>query len=105
MRAALAVILIGAFGVVFNRNVMMKVVSLEVMNVGAVLLFVAMSHTPGSLPPIYEPGATMADPIPQAVIITAIVIGFSILSLSVSILSELVEETRRERSDDLERMV
>ncbi len=104
MRAAIALILVGIFGTVINRNLMMKVISLEVMNVGAVMLFVAMSYTPGSFPPIHLEVSRMADPVPQAVIITAIVIGFSILSLSVSVVSELVEITRRERSDDMERL-
>ena len=103
MKAAVALILIGIVGVVANRNLMMKVISLEITNVGVVMLFVALSYSPGSLPPIYEPGVKMANPVPQAVIITAIVIGFSILALSVSIVSELVESTRRERSDDMER--
>ena len=98
-------ILIGMFGIVYNKNIFIKLLSLEVMNVGVVFLFVAMSHTKGSLPPIYTGEGTYADPIPQAVIITAIVIGFSILALSVSIVSGIVGELKRERVDDIERMM
>ncbi len=104
MNAALAMIMIGALGVVFNKNVFVKILSVEVSNIGSVLLFVATSYTSGSKPPIFDGKLEYADPIPQAVIITAIVIGFSILSLSVSIISDLVEKLNRENSDDIERM-
>jgi multicomponent Na+:H+ antiporter subunit C len=92
--------LIGLFGVVYNKNVFIKVLSLEVMNVGVVLLFVTISYNENAAPPIFlESVSKYVDPIPQAVIITSIVIGFSILALSVSVISSLVEETRREKSD------
>ena len=98
-------ILIGIFGVVLNKNVFVKILSVEVSNIGSVMLFVSTSYRAGSKPPIFDGSLEYADPIPQAVIITAIVIGFSILALSVSIISTLVENLNRETSDDIERMV
>ena len=104
MNASFAMILVGILGVVLHKNIFVKILSVEVSNIGAVMLFVATSYREGSKPPIFDGNLEYADPIPQAVIITAIVIGFSILALSVSIISTLVEELNRENSDDIERM-
>jgi len=51
------------------------------------LLLLAISGTPeGRLPPILEKGAELAavDPLPQALILTAIVIGFGMLAFLVA---------------------
>ncbi len=105
MTASLAMILVGMMGITLNKNIFVKILAVEVMNVGTVLLYVSMSYSPSSKPPIFTGEVAYADPVPQAVIITAIVIGFSILSLSVSIVSLLVEKVKREDSDDMERMM
>ena len=101
---SILVVLIGLAGIAFNKNIVMKIVSLDVMNLGVVMFFVALGYEKGRLPPIITGNFEYADPVPQAVIITAIVIGFSILTLSISIASMLVEETKRIDSDDLEKI-
>lgn len=97
-------IFLGIFGVILNKNIFIKILSVEVSNIGSVMLFISTSYSEGSKPPIFDGSLVYADPIPQAVIITAIVIGFSILALSVLIISTLVENLNRENSDDIERM-
>ncbi len=104
--SGVAITFIGVAGLVLNRNVVMKIVSLDVMNVGVIFFFVSMSYRPSCIPPvIFDQTASFADPVPQAVIITAIVIGFSVISLSVALTAMLIEETRRVNSEDMERLM
>jgi len=79
----LATILIGLLGVVYKRNLMLKIVAMDVMNTGIVSLFVLKGAAGGLLSPVLATNAEgpFADPVPQAVILTAIVIGFSVLAL------------------------
>ncbi|MEM8716330.1 MAG: cation:proton antiporter subunit C [Cyanobacteria bacterium P01_G01_bin.4] len=79
----LVTILIGFLGVLLKKNLIMKIISMDVMSTGVVALFVLISARSGLFTPIFTTDRTVsyADPVPQAVILTAIVIGFSIQAL------------------------
>lgn len=62
----------------------MKIIAMDVMSTGAIAYYVLIASRGGRLTPILDEvvaGEAYADPVPQAVILTAIVIGFSIQAL------------------------
>ncbi|NEP59222.1 MAG: cation:proton antiporter subunit C [Symploca sp. SIO2G7] len=78
-----ATILCGFFAIILKKNLMMKIISMDVMSTGVIAYYVLIAAREGLYTPIAssaEPVA-YADPVPQAVILTAIVIGFSIQAL------------------------
>ena len=79
----LATILCGFLGIILKKNLIMKIISMDVMSTGVIAYFVVIAARQGVFTPIL--GDTLrtnyADPVPQAVILTAIVIGFSIQAL------------------------
>ena len=79
----LLTVLIGFLGVLCKKNLIMKIISMDVMSTSVVGLFVLISARSGLFTPIFSAGRNVAyaDPVPQAVILTAIVIGFSIQAL------------------------
>lgn len=81
----LITILVGFLATIFKRNLLMKIVAMDVMSTGVVAFFVVIATHSGVVTPIFRPGATpataYADPVPQGVILTAIVIGLSIQTL------------------------
>lgn len=96
----LLTVLVGFLGLLGRRNLFLRALALDVMGTGSVALFVLVAARPGLRTPIVEPTATSgaipgpgsdgwADPIPQAVILTAIVIGLSIQALMLVALSRL----------------
>ncbi len=78
-----ATILLGFFGIIFKENLVMKIIAMDVMSTGVIALFVLVAARTGVRTPIVGivPRDGYADPVPQAVILTAIVIGFSIQAL------------------------
>lgn len=78
-----ATILMGFLGIIFKENLVMKIIAMDVMSTGVVALFVLVAARTGVYTPILTetPKSSYADPVPQAVILTAIVIGFSIQAL------------------------
>jgi multicomponent Na+:H+ antiporter subunit C len=80
---ALATILCGFFGIILKKNLVMKIISMDVMSTGVIAYFVVIAARQGVFTPILinTPRTNYADPVPQAVILTAIVIGFSIQAL------------------------
>lgn len=78
-----ATILCGFFGIIAKKNLFMKIISMDVMSTGVIAYYVLIASLNGFLTPIIDDtkDAAYADPVPQAVILTAIVIGFSIQAL------------------------
>ena len=78
-----ATILCGFFGIIWKQNLMMKIFSMDVMSTGVIAYYVLIASQGGLFTPIASENESVAyaDPVPQAVILTAIVIGFSIQAL------------------------
>ncbi|MCP9927485.1 cation:proton antiporter subunit C [Cyanobium sp. CH-040] len=104
--------LVGFLGLIWRQNLFLRALALDVMGTGAISLFVLVASRSGLRTPILDrdeliraasPDLAWADPIPQAVILTAIVIGLSIQALllvtiaRLSRLDPLLETTSFER--------
>ena len=80
-----ATILCGFLGIIFKENLVMKIISMDIMSTGVIAYYVLVASRDGLFTPIIDSQnnvtVTYADPVPQAVILTAIVIGFSIQAL------------------------
>lgn len=76
-------ILCGFFGIIFKKNLVMKIISMDIMSTGVIAYYVLVASRHGLFTPIISEveNISYADPVPQAVILTAIVIGFSIQAL------------------------
>lgn len=77
---------VGLLGLVTQKNIVRTIISVNVMDVGAILFLITVNYTPGSLPPIAPMGdGPVADPLPQALMITAIVIGIAVSAVSLAV--------------------
>ena len=76
-------VLCGFFGIIFKENLVMKIISMDIMSTGVIAYYVLIASRSGLFTPILDnkENISYADPVPQAVILTAIVIGFSIQAL------------------------
>lgn len=81
--AIILTILLGFWGVVVKRNLIMKILAMDVMSTGVIAFFVIWAARTGVFTPIYKPWRQVdyADPVPQGIILTAIVIGLSLQAL------------------------
>ncbi|MCP9841838.1 cation:proton antiporter subunit C [Synechococcus sp. J7-Johnson] len=95
----LAAVLASFVGLLLRRNLFLKVLSMDVMGSAVVALFVLVGARSGLRSPILTASGTgtgtgvgftaWADPVPQAVILTAIVIGLSIQALLLVVITRL----------------
>lgn len=78
-----ATVLSGFLGIILKKNLVMKIISMDIMSTGVVAYYVLVASRKGLFTPIVSrvKDVAYADPVPQAVILTAIVIGFSIQAL------------------------
>ena len=89
---SLLVFMIGLYGVMSKNNLVKKIMGLTIMNSSIVLFFISIGYRKSGLAPILEEGmtggttATVVDPVPQALMLTAIVIGMSITALALALI-------------------
>jgi multicomponent Na+:H+ antiporter subunit C len=78
-----ATVLCGFFGIIFKQNLVMKIISMDIMSTGVIAYYIVVASRSGLFTPIVDnrEQVAYADPVPQAIILTAIVIGFSIQAL------------------------
>ncbi|MEC4983204.1 MAG: cation:proton antiporter subunit C [Oscillatoria sp. PMC 1068.18] len=102
----LATILLGFFGIILKKNLLMKIVSMDVMSTGVIAYYVAIASREGLFAPIVSKTAEnpeYSDPVPQAVILTAIVIGFSIQALMLVGVMKLARDNPTLETEEIEK--
>jgi len=83
----------------------MKIVSMDVMSTGVIAYYVMIASRNGLVTPIISTAknGAYADPVPQAVILTAIVIGFSIQALMLVGVMKLARDNPTLESNEIEK--
>jgi len=86
---AISLVVIGIAGLVLSNHLLRMVLALGVAEAGANLLLVLAGFRPEAAAPILinatAPGP-MVDPVPQAMVLTAIVIGVGVQALAIALL-------------------
>jgi len=84
---------IGILGLILRRDLVIKLLALGLINSSSILCLVSLDRRPDVSPPILVPGVEFAivDPLPQAMVLSAIVINFAILALALVFVMRLVE--------------
>ena len=94
----LLLILVGLYGIVASRQTLKIVLGILILQHGVHLLLLLIGYRDGGSPPIMDAGETVAgfaaaavDPLPQALVLTSIVISLGVLALLVAICIRLYE--------------
>jgi len=99
---ALGLIIIGIWGVLSRKNILRIALAFTLADTGVNLLLVWSGFAPGRSAPIVDSSVTsMVDPLPQALVLTSIVIGVAVAALFVVV---GVLAARKSGSSDVRRM-
>lgn len=80
---ALALFTIGIYGLLARRNIIKTIMSFGIIQAAIILFFLNINYHYGANPPIGE-ATNMADPFPQSLMITAIVIGVAVTAVGLT---------------------
>lgn len=83
------IFLVGLWGVMGKANMIKKVMGLSIANSGIILMFIYYGSLSGETAPIMGSGEQMVDPLPQALMLTAIVVGVCVLALALVLVYRL----------------
>ena len=106
MTPAVILLVIGCFGILNSKSVLNSLFSLDVIDTATISIFVLIAATSGSQTPILSNApryANYSDPYPQAIILTAIVIGFATQSLLCTVALRLSRSNPLLKYEDLEK--
>jgi multisubunit Na+/H+ antiporter MnhC subunit len=81
--------LVGLYGVITSRNLVKIVISLSIMEFSTFLFFTLIGYVDGGVAPIVnpsDPAKVYVDPLPQALVLTAIVIGLATTALLMAVI-------------------
>lgn len=88
-----ALIVVGLYGLLTNRNLLRMVIGLNIADLGVNLFLVTIGYVDGASAPIFTAdagaGTSMVDPVPQALVLTAIVIGFGVTALALTLVMRI----------------
>ncbi len=104
--ASILLILIGLYAALTKKSLIKIVIGLSIVDGGIHLLLITIGYLRESTAPIFSPGfehaaAKMVDPVPQALVLTAIVIGFGVTAVALSLVIRLYRHHHTLQIDEI----
>jgi multicomponent Na+:H+ antiporter subunit C len=98
-------LMIGFYAVVAKANLVKKLIGLSIFQAAVFLLYITMDKVEGGTAPIFQKGAAeqlFSNPLPQVLILTAIVVGISTTALGLGIVVRIREEYGSIEEDEIQ---
>lgn len=95
LTACVVLILIGLYAVVAKRNLIKIIIGFSLIEYGVNLFFALVGFKRGALPPIITDTRMVrnfVDPVPQALVLTSIVIGLATTALMLALAMRIYEK-------------
>lgn len=106
---SISLILIGLYAALTKRSLIKIIIGLSIVDGGIHLLLIAIGYIKNGTAPIFSPGYEdavdrMVDPVPQALVLTAIVIGFAVTAVALSLIIRLYRHHRTLEIDEIKNL-
>jgi len=94
---SLILILIGLYGILSTKNVIKMIVSINIMELGVNIFIISVGFINKGIAPILTSGFSSStlnfvDPLPQALVLTSIVIGLGLTALGLAFARKLYKK-------------
>ncbi len=102
---ALMLFCIGFMMLLFGRNIIRKLIGMNIMDTGIYLFLASLGYIYGGKPPIIENGdtnpLTYINPVPSALVLTGIVVSVSVTAVMLSLSVRLYERYHTLNLDEI----
>jgi len=92
---SLLLFMIGLYGVISKNNLIKKIMGLTILNASVVLFFIAIGYRKDGVAPIISTkiadgtSPVLVNPVPQALMLTAIVVSISLTALALALVVKI----------------
>lgn len=104
-------LIIGIYGMLTQKNLIKIVIGFSIVDTGVHIIIVSIGYLRGKTAPIIDSGVdiknavnAVVDPIPSALVLTAIVIGLAVTALMLSFVIKLYQKNRSLSIDDYQEL-
>ena len=100
-------LMIGFYAVVAKLNLVKKLIGLSIFQAAVFLLYITMAKVEGGTAPIFRAGVdnqVFSNPLPQVLILTAIVVGISTVALGLGLIVRIKEEYGSIEEQEIQRL-
>ena len=107
---AMFLVLLGVYALMTKENLIKKIIGLGIMSNGIHLFAISLGYKLGGIAPILQDLNMVyfithsVDPLPQALILTSIVINLSITSVALSLIIRMYRKVGSMETDDIRRL-
>ena len=99
----IALMMVGLYTIIASPNLVKKVIGLSVFQTAIFLFFISLSKIAGGTVPITVPPAELySNPLPHALVLTAIVVSVSTMAVALSILINIKRAYGTVEEDEME---
>ena len=100
--SAVIVFFIGFFGLITSKNIIKSIASIVLLEMAVIVFFLGVGFVEGMRPPIGQVMENVADPLPQALVLTAIIIGVTVTAVNLTMLISLGHQFKKTDWDNPE---
>ena len=100
-------LMVGFYAVIAKGNLIKKLMGLALFQAAVFLLYISAGKVEGGTAPIYQAGVETtlySNPLPQVLILTAIVVGISTTALGLGIVVRIQEEYGTVEDDEIQQI-
>ena len=103
--AAVIIMMIGLYMVISHTNLVKKIAGLNIFQTAVFLVYISMGVVDGGTVPIAAEGfERYSNPLPQVLMLTAIVVGVATTALAFALIVRIKEEYDSVEEDDIYRL-
>ena len=92
--ATIIMFFISFYGLITTKNAIKSIIYISLMEISVIMFFLGLGYAKGAVPPIGSELENAIDPLPQALMITAIVIGVAVTAVNLTILISLLRQSK-----------
>jgi multicomponent Na+:H+ antiporter subunit C len=101
----IALMMTGLYVVISSRNLMKKIVGLNLFQASVFILYISIGKVQGGTAPILDPAYSVySNPLPHVLILTAIVVGVATTALGLALIVRIHDAYESIEEDDIDLM-
>jgi len=90
---SVVLLLIGFFAMIARRNLIKKIMGLNILSTAVFLFLISVAYKEGGAPPIRVPGIEVyVNPLPHALVLTGIVVALALTSFALVLATKIHKE-------------
>lgn len=91
---AIIIFFVALYGLIISKDILKSIVAVVIMEAAVIIFFLGIGFTAGDTPPLGQNMEAVSDPLPQAFVITAIIIGIAITAVNLIMFISLYRQYR-----------